>query len=105
MSLPSGIATASAGDLQLWYRQPAATWSEAMPLGNTYFIGDVPPPWKRADMPRLETLNLPDVMRDGVPERELPDLAEIARQFASNVSWRRGLEPLGLSYRRYRVPQ
>ncbi len=26
---------------------------EAMPLGNTYFIGDVPPPWKRADMPEL----------------------------------------------------
>ena len=26
---------------------------EAMPLGNTFFIGDVPPPWKRADMPPL----------------------------------------------------
>ena len=31
---------------------------EAMPLGNTYFIGDVPPPWKRADMPQLKTAQI-----------------------------------------------
>ncbi len=28
--------------------------AEAMPLSNTYFIDDVPPPWKKTDMPELK---------------------------------------------------
>lgn len=35
-SLQAGVAQAQPGnaDLKLWYRQPAATWVEAMPIGN-----------------------------------------------------------------------
>ena len=29
-----GIAAQAAGDLRLWYRQPAASWNEALPIGN-----------------------------------------------------------------------
>ena len=30
----SGILIAEAGDLKLWYKQPAQEWVEALPLGN-----------------------------------------------------------------------
>lgn len=29
-----GIEAQAAGDLRLWYRQPAASWNEALPIGN-----------------------------------------------------------------------
>ena len=40
-------------DLVIFDRCAPAT-EEALPLANTFFIADVPPPWKRADMPPLE---------------------------------------------------
>lgn len=34
MSVPGGRARAEASDLVLWYNQPAAAWTEALPVGN-----------------------------------------------------------------------
>jgi len=31
---PAGASSAPASDLKLWYRQPAAAWTEALPVGN-----------------------------------------------------------------------
>ena len=46
-------ARAGAFDLVIFDRC-APENEEAMPLANTYFIDDVPPPWKRGDMPELK---------------------------------------------------
>jgi hypothetical protein len=46
-------ARAGAFDLVVFDRC-APDNEEAMPLANTWFIDDVPPPWKKADMPELK---------------------------------------------------
>ena len=51
---------------------------DAMPLGNTFFIGDVPPPWKRADMPPLKDAQIRNPASKHPLMRHLTGLDEIA---------------------------
>ena len=58
----------SAGVIPISYKKPARDGAfdlvifdrcapaaeDALPLANTFFIGDVPPPWKVADLPPME---------------------------------------------------
>jgi hypothetical protein len=50
----------------------------AMPAGNTFFIGDVPPPWKRAEMPPLENPVIRNPASGHPLMRHLTALDEIA---------------------------
>ncbi len=49
-----------------------------MPLGNTFFIDAVPPPWKRADMPPLEDTVIRNPASKHAVMRSLTALDEIA---------------------------
>jgi hypothetical protein len=51
---------------------------ESMPAGNTFFIGDVPPPWKRADMPPLQNAVIRNPASAHPLMRHLTALDEIA---------------------------
>ena len=51
---------------------------EAMPLGNTFFIDAVPPPWKRADMPPLKETQIRNPSSNHPLMRHLAALDEIA---------------------------
>jgi hypothetical protein len=51
---------------------------DGMPLGNTFFIDAVPPPWKRADMPPLENAQIRNPASDHPLMRHLTALDEIA---------------------------
>jgi hypothetical protein len=50
----------------------------ALPLGNTFFIDAVPPPWKRADMPPLKETQIRNPTSDHPLMRHLTALDEIA---------------------------
>jgi hypothetical protein len=49
-----------------------------MPLANTFFIADVPPPWKRADMPPLKETQIRNPTSNHPLMRHLTGLDEIA---------------------------
>jgi hypothetical protein len=49
-----------------------------MPLGNTFFIAAVPPPWKRADMPPLKETQIRNPTSNHPLMRHLTALDEIA---------------------------
>jgi hypothetical protein len=51
---------------------------EDMPLANTFFIADVPPPWKRADMPPLKETQIRNPSSNHPLMRHLSGLDEIA---------------------------
>lgn len=51
---------------------------DAMPLGNTWFIDDVPPPWKRADMPELKEAQIRNPTSKNPLMSHLTGLDEIA---------------------------
>jgi hypothetical protein len=51
---------------------------KALPSGNTYFIGDVPPPWKRANMPPLQNALIRNPASADPLMRNLTALDEIA---------------------------
>ena len=51
---------------------------EAMPLANTFFIADVPPPWKVDKMPRMEDTIIRNPTRPHPLMRNLTGLDEIA---------------------------
>jgi hypothetical protein len=51
---------------------------EDMPLGNTFFIDSVPPPWKRADMPPLKETQIRNPTSNHPLMRHLTALDEIA---------------------------
>ncbi|HWG42880.1 MAG TPA: VWA domain-containing protein [Gemmataceae bacterium] len=51
---------------------------ETMPLGNTFFIDAVPPPWKRADMPPLKETQIRNPTSNHPLMRHLTGLDEIA---------------------------
>jgi hypothetical protein len=52
--------------------------AEMLPLGNTFFIDAVPPPWKRADMPALPPTPIRNPSSDHSIMRGLTALDEIA---------------------------
>jgi hypothetical protein len=49
-----------------------------LPLANTFFIADVPPPWKRADMPPLKDTQIRNPTSNHPLMRHLTGLDEIA---------------------------
>jgi hypothetical protein len=51
---------------------------QSLPTGNTFFIDDVPPPWKRADMPPLENAVIRNPASAHPLMRNLTALDEIA---------------------------
>ncbi len=51
---------------------------ESLPLGNTFFIDAVPPPWKRADMPPLKETQIRNPTSNHPLMRHLTALDEIA---------------------------
>ncbi|HTU20846.1 MAG TPA: VWA domain-containing protein [Gemmataceae bacterium] len=51
---------------------------EDMPLGNTFFIARVPPPWRRADMPPLNEMQIRNPTSNHPLMRNLSALDEIA---------------------------
>jgi hypothetical protein len=51
---------------------------DGLPLGNTFFIDTVPPPWKRADMPLLKGAPIRNPASDHPLMRNLTALDEIA---------------------------
>ncbi len=51
---------------------------EAMPLANTFFLGAVPPPWKRADMPPLKNAAIRNPTSRHPLMRHLTGLDDIA---------------------------
>lgn len=51
---------------------------EDMPLGNTFFVDNVPPPWKRADMPPLKESQIRNPTSNHPLMRHLTALDEIA---------------------------
>lgn len=53
----AGPARNGAYDLVLFDRCAPAD-EDRMPLANTFFVGDVPPPWKRADLPELKGVSI-----------------------------------------------
>jgi hypothetical protein len=64
-------------DLVIFDRCAPASVDE-MPLGNTFFIDSVPPPWKRADMPPLEDTIIRNPASKHPIMRHLTALDEIA---------------------------
>jgi hypothetical protein len=64
-------------DLVLFDRCAPAN-EEEMPLGNTFFIGDVPPPWKRSEMKPLTEVAIRNPTSDHSLMRHLTGLDEIA---------------------------
>src|SRR5262249_26271925 len=51
---------------------------DLLPLGNTFFVGAVPPPWKRADMPPLTNVAIRNPASSHPLMRHLTALDEIA---------------------------
>ena len=49
-----------------------------MPLANTFFLADVPPPWKRADLPPLKETQIRNPTSNHPLMRHLTGLDEIA---------------------------
>jgi hypothetical protein len=64
-------------DLAIFDRCAPAN-EDAMPLGNTFFIDAVPPPWKRADMPPLKETQIRNPTSNHPLMRHLTALDEIA---------------------------
>jgi hypothetical protein len=64
-------------DLVIFDRCAPAT-EEALPRSNTFFIADVPPPWKRADMPPLKETQIRNPSSNHPLMRHLSGLDEIA---------------------------
>jgi hypothetical protein len=70
-------ARAGAFDLVIFDRC-APPNHEALPLANTFFIADVPPPWKRAVMPALKNAVIRNPASSHLLMRHLSGLDEIA---------------------------
>jgi hypothetical protein len=70
-------ARSGAFDLVIFDRCAPAD-EEALPLANTFFIGDVPPPWQRKDMKPLEGVAIRNPTSDHPLMRHLTGLDEIA---------------------------
>lgn len=70
-------ARAGAFDL-VFFDRCAPPSEEAMPLANTFFLGDVPPPWKRQDLPPLKATLIRNSTSDHSLMRHLTGLDEIA---------------------------
>jgi hypothetical protein len=70
-------ARVGAFDLVVFDRCAPASVEE-LPLGNTFYIDAVPPPWKRADMPPLEDTIIRNPASKHVLMRHLTALDEIA---------------------------
>ncbi len=67
------------GDFDLVIFDRCAPGSEArMPLGNTFFIDSVPPPWKRTDMPPLKNTQIRNPASRHPLMRHLAALDDIA---------------------------
>jgi hypothetical protein len=64
-------------DLVVFDRCAPAT-EEAMPLGNSFFIDALPPPWKRGDMPPLKEAQIRNPASDHPLMQNLSALDEIA---------------------------
>jgi von Willebrand factor type A domain/Aerotolerance regulator N-terminal len=64
-------------DLVIFDRCAPAT-EETLPLSNTFFIADVPPPWKRADLKPLEDTLIRNTASKHPLMRHLTGLDEIA---------------------------
>jgi hypothetical protein len=70
-------ARAGAFDLVIFDRC-APPSEEALPLANTFFVGDVPPPWKRGEMPPLTSALIRNPASGHSLMRHLTGLDEIA---------------------------
>jgi hypothetical protein len=64
-------------DLVIFDRCAPAS-EDQLPLGNTFFVGDVPPPWKRAEMPPLPNVAIRNPASSHPLMRHLTALDEIA---------------------------
>jgi hypothetical protein len=64
-------------ELVIFDRCAPAT-EELLPPGNTFFIDNVPPPWKRADMPALKDVQIRNPTSKHPVMRHLTGLDEIA---------------------------
>ncbi|MFO0843831.1 MAG: VWA domain-containing protein, partial [Gemmataceae bacterium] len=66
---------------------------EALPMANTFFVGDVPPPWKRAELPPLRSALIRNPTSGHPLMRHLAGLDEIAYSEAFRFDLRDGRVP------------